>query len=234
MLNAVRSRLTYANTMATVAVFLALGGGAYALSGIPDRGGIYHGCVATSGALRVVAKASSCRKTRTVKRGTRRVRIPGESAITWNQQGRPGLQGGPGVQGVQGLVGPTAGFASTTNGTPPSSPTNANWATVNFTTPTNGRLFIAAQAHPTTGCFTATGCGESWGVYIDGAPIPGTLRFIQAAASSSNSDYLTIYGVTDTVSAGPHTLRLQNTSNSGSPIASMTGTAQIGAVLLGG
>jgi hypothetical protein len=35
MLKAVRSRLTYANTMATVAVFLALGGGAYALSGIP-------------------------------------------------------------------------------------------------------------------------------------------------------------------------------------------------------
>jgi hypothetical protein len=237
MLHALRSRLTYANVMATIAVFLALGGGAYALSGIPDRGGIYHGCVATSGALRVVTNASSCLKAKTVKRGTRRVRIPGESAITWNQQGRPGLQGGPGVQGVQGvqgLVGPTAGFASTANGTPPNSPANGNWDTVNFTTPTSGKLFIAAQAHATTTCFTAIGCGESWGVYIDGAPIPGTLRFIQAAPSGSASDYLTIYGVTDTVSAGPHTLRLQNKSNSGSPAASMTGTAQIGAVLLGG
>src|SRR3977135_2920650 len=41
----------------------------------------------------VVARASSCRTTKTVKRGNRRVRVPGESAIAWNQQGRPGLQG---------------------------------------------------------------------------------------------------------------------------------------------
>ena len=54
MRNAVRSRLTYANVMATGAMFIALGGGAYALSGVPDRGGVYHGCVAKSGALRVV------------------------------------------------------------------------------------------------------------------------------------------------------------------------------------
>jgi len=104
MLNAVRSRLTYANTMATVAVFLALGGGAYALSGIPDGGGVYHGCVASSGALRVVSKASSCLKARTVNRGSRRVRVPGESAITWNQQGRPGANG---VNGWPRAAGPT-------------------------------------------------------------------------------------------------------------------------------
>jgi hypothetical protein len=104
MLEAVRSRLTYANTMATVAVFLALGGGAYALTGIPDGGGIYHGCVATSGALRVVTKASSCLKAKTVKRGNRRVRIPGESAITWNQKGQPGTNGNNGTNGVNGAA----------------------------------------------------------------------------------------------------------------------------------
>src|SRR5881397_273753 len=102
-MNAFRSRLTYANITATGALFLALGGGAYALSGIPDGSGVYHGCVASSGALRVVAKASSCRKAKTVKRGRRHVRIPGESAIAWNRQGRPGLQG---LQGVQGVPGP--------------------------------------------------------------------------------------------------------------------------------
>lgn len=96
------SRLSYANVMATVAVFLALGGGAYALSGIPDRSGVYHGCVATSGALRVVTKASSCRKAKTVTRGRHRVRIPGESAITWNQQGRSGVNGANGLNGANG------------------------------------------------------------------------------------------------------------------------------------
>jgi hypothetical protein len=101
MLKTVRARLTYANVMATLAVFLGLAGGAYALSGVPDRGGVYRACVDDkTGALRVVAKAASCRKATTVKRGKRRVRIPGESAIAWNQQGPPGIQGVQGVQGV--------------------------------------------------------------------------------------------------------------------------------------
>jgi hypothetical protein len=111
MLRALGSRLTYANVMATVAVFLALGGGAYALTGVPDGSGVYHGCVASTGALRVVTKASSCVKAKTVKRGSRRVRIPGESAIAWNQQGRQGVQGALGTPGGQGPPGPSTGPA---------------------------------------------------------------------------------------------------------------------------
>ena len=68
MLQTVRSRLTYANVVATGALFVALGGGAYALTGAPDRNGVYHGCVASSGALRVVASASSCRTTRAMRK----------------------------------------------------------------------------------------------------------------------------------------------------------------------
>jgi hypothetical protein len=108
MLKAVRSRLTYANVMATFAVFLALGGGAYALSGIPDRSGVYHGCVdGKTSVLRVVKAASSCRKAKTVRHGKHRVRIPGESAIAWNQQGRAGVNGTNGVNGTQGANGAT-------------------------------------------------------------------------------------------------------------------------------
>jgi hypothetical protein len=118
MLNAVRSHLTYANVVATGVLFVALGGGAYALTGIPDRGGVYHACVdPKTGALRVVKSARSCRKTRTVTRGRRRVRIPGESAIAWNQQGptgRPGANGANGVNGGTGPQGPGATGLSTT------------------------------------------------------------------------------------------------------------------------
>jgi hypothetical protein len=106
MLQRIRSRLSYANVMATGALFVALGGGAYALSGVPDRSGVFQGCVdPKTGALRVVKSASSCRKTRTVRRGSRRIRIPGESAIAWNQQGPRGFQGGQGGQGLRGLQG---------------------------------------------------------------------------------------------------------------------------------
>jgi hypothetical protein len=102
MLRAVRSHLSYANVMATVAVFLALGGGAYALSGIPDRGGVFHGCVSNAGGLRVVKSAGDCRRAKTVRRNGRRVRVPGELAVSWNQQGPRGLQGLQGLQGRQG------------------------------------------------------------------------------------------------------------------------------------
>jgi hypothetical protein len=46
-------------------------------------------------------------KAKTVTRGKHRVRIPGESAITWNQQGRPGVSGVSGVQGQKGDTGST-------------------------------------------------------------------------------------------------------------------------------
>ena len=112
---AIRSRVTYANVAATIALFVALGGGAYAVTGIPDRGGVFHGCVnAKTGALRVVKAATSCRKARTVHRGKRRVRIPGESAIAWNQQGPRGATGLNGVDGVNGVNGATNVVVRTT------------------------------------------------------------------------------------------------------------------------
>jgi hypothetical protein len=99
MLDGFRARLSYANVMATVAVFLALGGGAYALSEIPGRARVFHGCVSrTTGVLRVVKSARACH--RAVLRG--RHRDPGEFAVSWNQQGQPGPQGARGVQGASG------------------------------------------------------------------------------------------------------------------------------------
>jgi hypothetical protein len=99
MLDGIRARLSYANVMATVAVFLALGGGAYALNGVPDRSGVLHGCVSNrTGVLRVVKSERSCR--RPVLRG--RHRDPGEFAVSWNQQGQMGPQGRQGLQGPSG------------------------------------------------------------------------------------------------------------------------------------
>lgn len=91
MIARLTNRLSYANVMATGAMFVALGGGAYALSGVPDRSGVFHACASNkTGAVRVVARASSCHRAR----GRGRRRDPGESAISWNQQGRAGRDGG--------------------------------------------------------------------------------------------------------------------------------------------
>jgi hypothetical protein len=122
--------LTYANVAASVALFVALGSGAYAAIG--SGGQVFHGCVdSSSGVLRVVSSARACVRPHGVTRGGRRVHVPGEYAITWNQVGPPGPQGiqgstgaagaagapgaaGPrGPQGVQGEVGPPGPFPDT-------------------------------------------------------------------------------------------------------------------------
>jgi hypothetical protein len=97
-----RTRLTYANAMSTIAVFLALGGGAFAaVSSIAGPGGVIHGCYTKQhGNLRLVAAGTRC---------SRR-----ERAIAFNQQGPSGfgmrghygVRGAPGPQGSQGIPGP--------------------------------------------------------------------------------------------------------------------------------
>jgi hypothetical protein len=76
--------------MSSIAVFIALGGGAYAaISSIPGRDGVIHGCYQKkNGNLRLIAAGKGCSKS--------------EKAIAFNQQGRPGNQGIPGTQGVPG------------------------------------------------------------------------------------------------------------------------------------
>jgi hypothetical protein len=71
-----RAGLTYANVMATVAVFLALGGGALAATSLIGSDGKIRGCVSKSGALRVLKPGKHCGK--------------GTTKITWNQTGPQG------------------------------------------------------------------------------------------------------------------------------------------------
>src|SRR5436309_12695273 len=76
-----RTPLSYANVMATAAMFVALGGVGYAVSGIPDASGVFHGCVNRStGVLRVVAQGGSCHK-------------KSEIVVSWNKKGRRGPPG---------------------------------------------------------------------------------------------------------------------------------------------
>ena len=86
--------ITYANVVATLALFLAIGGGAYAVNGgAAAKGRRYVACVAKrSGVMRLVTTAKACR------RRTERV-------IAWNQTGPRGLRGLAGPRGSQGSQG---------------------------------------------------------------------------------------------------------------------------------
>ena len=86
-------QLTYANVMSTIAVFAALGGGAYAAaSSIPGADGVIHTCYQVKkGAVRVVPAGKKCAK--------------GERALAFNQLGAQGLAGTPGGAGAAGAKG---------------------------------------------------------------------------------------------------------------------------------
>ncbi len=78
--------LSYANVMATVALFAALGGGAFAATGgLKSKTGVVHGCVSRSThVLRVLKAGKHCGR--------------GSVALNFNSKG---------VAGVAGAVGPT-------------------------------------------------------------------------------------------------------------------------------
>src|SRR5438128_4103313 len=80
--------------MATAAVLLALGGGAFATASFIGSDGEIHGCVDKKGHLTVLKPGRHCKK--------------GQSKIAWNQQGPPGKNG---QQGPKGDTGPATGAA---------------------------------------------------------------------------------------------------------------------------
>ena len=67
-----RPRLSYANVMATVAVVLALGGGAYAAASFVGPGGQIQACVSKKGQLTVLQQGKHCKK--------------GKRPIAWNNR----------------------------------------------------------------------------------------------------------------------------------------------------
>ncbi len=84
----ISTRLTYANVTATLALFVALAGGAYAATTIVSSKGVVSLCVAKSGAVKVLAPGKRCARH--------------TSLVAVNQRGPAGQRGTPGLQGPPG------------------------------------------------------------------------------------------------------------------------------------
>jgi hypothetical protein len=93
MLKSLRGQLTYANVMATFAVFGMLGG--VGIAAIPNGNGVVTGCYDNlTGQLRVIDAEGG--------------KFCGEfeTSLNWDQHGQAGIQGPPGPQGAKGEPGP--------------------------------------------------------------------------------------------------------------------------------
>ena len=96
MLARLRSCLSYANVMATIAVFLALGGSAYAAFTLPA-----HSVGSRQLKNHAVTPKKVARATIKLFKGQRGARGP------QGERGARGSQGAQGVQGIQGPIGPS-------------------------------------------------------------------------------------------------------------------------------
>jgi hypothetical protein len=144
--------------LGAIAAALAMGGIAYA--SIPGPDGVINGCYGSTGALRVIDSAATCKSN--------------ETSLNWNKGGPTGPQGpvgprgdkgdtgatgAPGDTGPTGPTGPTGATGATgdTGATGPTGPTGAGFQ---FTTATgnpgptlssNGTYFVTARIDISTG-----------------------------------------------------------------------------------
>jgi hypothetical protein len=207
MLLKIRSGLTYANVMATAAVFIALGGGAYAALKLPRN---------SVGPTQIKKNAVSSSK---VKNHSLLAGDFKAGQLPAGPQGIPGAQGVQGVQGIQGLqgdrgpAGPTAafGFDSHGFGDPPATegtlPQTTILATTTVTLPVAGRLFVRATQKSTLTALGGGGGGpteETYGIYVDGQAVANTKDTIDAVPTVPATKTVSSVGVTGVLVPGAH------------------------------
>jgi hypothetical protein len=92
-MDGIRRHLSYANVAATLALVLAMSGGAIAATGRFSSGGKLQACVNGEGGLRLLKPGKHCTR--------------GQQAIGWNQEGPAGARGATGATGAPGSPGAT-------------------------------------------------------------------------------------------------------------------------------
>jgi hypothetical protein len=168
--------LSYANVMASVAVFIALGGGAYAASGsFVSSTGTVKGCVPKKGGpLSVVKQNKKCPKRTTI--------------LPFNQAGIPGRSGATGATGGAGPAGPQG---------PPGVSGQTRWG--NVLVPEGGANVVVAQVGPFTLSAQCQAGGEgryvlttsvsgAW-LYAEDGPYPGEMKVGEEFFPATDEDY---------------------------------------------
>jgi hypothetical protein len=161
----ITKHLSYANVAATLAVVLAMSGGAVAATGGFTSGGKLQACVSQEGGLRLLKSGKKCKK--------------GQSPISWNQVGPKGPAGAQGPAGAGGAAG--------TPGTPGASAVTL-WAEVdasghvvassgvtNVTGNAEGRFFTFNRDISKCGVSATLNEGPASVVYVERNEFPNQL-----------------------------------------------------------
>ena len=195
-----------ATGIAFIALIVALGGSAYAVTSFVGSDGKIHGCVSKSGQLVLVKAGAKCKT--------------GQSGIAWNQRGPRGLRGPRGFRGqmgAQGLPGPTFAVSRTADNPadPPASPdeTSSEASTrgrsFDFTLPVAGKVYVRFYS-PHLGRDCSAGSASA-GMYLDGAPVSNSDHAIEPGSAPGPAEFVAV----TPAAAGAHTVQVREDCPSG-------------------
>jgi hypothetical protein len=206
LIGRLRSRLTYANVMSSIALFVALGGGAYALS-VPKN---------SVGSRQLKHNAVTRAKVR-------------RNAVTSAKVRNHSLKG---KDLARGVIPKPLGGARAADLDPPATPgTVIKSITLNLTA-AGGSFVLATLRDVFLTCGTDS-CEAVWGIYVDNQPVPATGVRLQALGGSSDGyTFYTLYGLTPTLRPGSHTVTL-NLTSAGNPASAGQLGSQLGALASG-
>lgn len=224
-----RPRLTYANVISTLCLFLILGGGAYAATALPKNS--VGSRQLKPGAVTAAKLAAGVKATLGGAVGPTGPAGPigpqgergpvGERGAT----GDRGEQGERGLTGEGGPIGPTEGVTATPG--PPASP-QADFGYQVVTVNRAGALFLVTRHRIKFNCTSAS--QAEFGIYLDGVPVPGSA----AKLPSNELISFSLSGVTDTpVDPGAHHVSLGASCVTGSWIDAEIKELAASAVVLG-
>ena len=230
-----RSRVTYANVVSSLALFVALGGTGYAALKLPAN---------SVGSKQIKRKAVTNAKLRNNAVTSRKVRdrtlLATDFALGQLPQGARGEKGDRGDTGAPGATGPMGPAVGMAGGDtlPPNAPPSYELAKRTITMPVAGSLFVTARATQGSGTCTGMPCGGAvFGIFVDGQPVPGTSgragSFFPGGGGSWNDHGYTAFGVMPGLAAGEHTVML-GWDYTYATATYTPGYSQVGAIALGG
>ena len=211
--------LTYANVVATAALFVALGGGAYAAFRVPRN---------SVGTAQIKNNAVTPRK---VRNGSLTLKdfAPGQVTQLKGAPGAPGATGATGPMGQQGPKGDTGapglsqgfGTAVAAGAAVNANPNSGAILQATFVTTSPGRLVVTMRGQITVTC---TGSGEiDGGLYVDASHGLAGSGQVLASNGTSFSGEVNDFGITTQLGPGSHTVSYQAACAVGSNTSPTTG-----------
>jgi hypothetical protein len=238
--------ISYSNVMATVAVFVALGGTGYAATQLTGRD-IRDGTISTK----------DVKNRSLLKKDFKPGQLPRGKTGATGATGAQGIQGLQGPKGDTGPAGPTAAAFGGTALDPDENPETVV-AQQQIDLPAAGRLVVQASTSGVSGTcefensFGADSSGDcvlEIGLYVDGTPVPQTRRaYLQSCNSASStcsatasSGEVSLAGMTGQLAAGTHDIQLSafkvasgNGDTNSVASAPPDGEVSVGGIFVGG